>query len=187
VRQQAPGALLVRPLAHRRTTTNDWEEHDMLRILADGDGRLRLEDAAGAPVGWIHGRAIGFRGLETEQDAVRAAVAAWQALKSVVRRHYAGWPAYEPALDQLRLVHDGAYEWISDGQSPLARLHRPPADRAPDGGLAIEFLLPSYASEGVAIAAAQVMSQRLQDYVGRRPADSDTTAPSSSRVGTVPA
>jgi hypothetical protein len=28
----------------------------------------------------------------------------------------------------VRLVHDGAYEWVADGEHPLARLHRPPAD-----------------------------------------------------------
>jgi hypothetical protein len=107
-------------------------------------------------------------------------VAAWQALKSVLRRQYAGWPAYEPALDQLRLVHDGAYEWISDGMSPLARVLRPPADRAVAAGLAIEFVLPSYASEGVAVAAAQLMSQRLRDHVRRAPAVTDAAAPTSA-------
>jgi hypothetical protein len=142
----------------------------MIRVLADGEQRHRLEDAEGRLIGWIRRRAVGFRGFASERDAITAAVDGWRALESVLRREYAGWPRFEPAFDELRLVHDGAHEWISDGRTPLARLIRPPADGGSDGSFAIEFVLPSYASEGVAIAAAQVLARALQDHAQRRAA-----------------
>ena len=142
----------------------------MVKILADGEQRHRLEDADGNRIGWIRRRAIGFGGFQSERDAMAAAVDAWRGLESVLRRAYTGWPRFKPALDALRLVHDGAHEWISDGRTPLARLIRPPADAAADASLAIEFVLPSYASEGVAIAAAQVIARELEAHVQRRAA-----------------
>jgi hypothetical protein len=142
----------------------------MVRVLADGEQRHRLEDADGNHIGWIRRRAVGFRGFQSERDATAAAVDAWRALESVLRREYTGWPRFEPVLEALRLVHDGAHEWISDGRTPLARLLRPTADAPSDAPFAIEFVLPSYASEGVAIAAAQVVARALQDHAQRRAA-----------------
>jgi hypothetical protein len=142
----------------------------MLRFFADGELRHRLEDAAGRHVGWIRRHTIGFLGFASEHDAIAAAVDAWRGLESVLRRHYSGWPRFELELDELRLVHDGAHEWISDGRVPLARLIRPRADEASGGAFAIEFVLPSYATEGVAIAAAQMMARALDEHSLRRDA-----------------
>jgi hypothetical protein len=145
----------------------------MITVLADGDGRHRLEDATGRSIGWVRGRAIGFGGMGSEGGAVAAVVTAWPALTAALRRHYFGPPADEPAWDQLRLVHDGAYEWVSDGRRPLARLHRPTADRRDGdvggdlaGDFAIEFVLPSYATEGVAVAVALVVGTALRRHLG---------------------
>ena len=132
----------------------------MLRILSDGDDRYRLENEADMQIGWIAGRAIGFRGFLTEEEAKEGAIAAWRGLDLVLRRQYPGWPSYTPALDELRLVHDGAYEWIADGTSPIARLIRP-SRRAYDLSFGIELVLPSYASEGVAITAAHAVGAAL--------------------------
>lgn len=49
----------------------------MFSVLADGPGRYRVEDA-GAEVGWIRGRSIGFRGLRSEAEAIVAASAGWK-------------------------------------------------------------------------------------------------------------
>ncbi len=137
----------------------------MIRVLADGEQRHRLEDAEGRLIGWIRRRAVGFSGFASERHAVTAAAHGWRALESVLRREYAGWPRFEPALDELHLVHDGAHEWISDGRTPLARLIRPPADGGSDETtFAIEFVLPSFATEGVAIAAAQVVAKAVNDH-----------------------
>ena len=91
----------------------------------------------------------------------------------VLRRQYPGWPSYTPALDELRLVHDGAYEWFADGTSPIARLIRP-SRRAYDLSFGIELVLPSYASEGVAITAAHAVGAAL---AARADALAASTAP----------
>jgi hypothetical protein len=140
----------------------------MVRLVADGEQRYRLEDANGNPIGWIRRRAVGFGGFRSESDATVAAIDGWRALESVLRREYTGWPRFKPALDALHLVHDGAYTWISDGRTPVARLVRPTADAPADSPFAIEFVLPSYASEGVVIAAAQVIARVLRDHAQRR-------------------
>ena len=132
----------------------------MLRVLSDGDDRYRLENDDDVQIGWINGRAIGFRGFATEADAMAGAVVAWRALDLALRRQYPGWPSYTPALDALRLIHDGAYEWFVDGTSPIARLVRPQR-RAYDLTFGIELVLPSYASEGVAITAAHAVGAAL--------------------------
>ena len=137
----------------------------MLKIFADGEEAHRLEGPDGTVVGWVRGRGIGFRGFTSERQALTAAAAAWRALDAVLRRQFAGWPRHEPALDRLRVVHDGVYEWISDGDSALARLHR--LDTGAEFGrwLAIEFELPSFASEGIAVAAAQLVGEAIQKHV----------------------
>ena len=132
----------------------------MLKVLSDGDDRYRLENDADETMGWISGRAIGFRGFATEHEAKEGAVAAWRALELVLRRQYPGWPSYAPSLETLRLVHDGAYEWFADGTAPIARLIRP-RRRAYDLSFGIELVLPSYASEGVAITAAHAVGAAL--------------------------
>jgi hypothetical protein len=125
----------------------------MLKVLSEGDGRYRLEDSGGASIGWIRGSAIGFRGFVTEIDARDAAVAAWRSLSASLRGEYPGWPHHEPAFEQMRTIRDGAYEWFSDGTVPIARLLRPHG-RAYDSSYGIELVLPSYATEGVAITAS---------------------------------
>ena len=136
----------------------------MLNVHADGENRHRLEDHAGAQVGWIRGRAIGFTGIASERDALRAAATGSRALQVALRRHYPGWPQYEPALETLKLVHDGAYEWVSDGKVPLARLVRPFPSVGRDG-FGLEYVLPSFASEGVAITIAQALAHALQHHL----------------------
>jgi len=137
----------------------------MLKILSEGDAKHRVEDSTGTQIGWISGRAIGFRGFPTESDAREAAIAARRALDRALRQHYAGWPPYEPRLDQIRTMHDGAYEWLSDGTTPIARLLRPQR-RAYDHSFGVELVLPSYASEGVAITAAHRVATATTPYRG---------------------
>jgi hypothetical protein len=136
----------------------------MIRVLANGDDRHRLEDAAGRDIGWIRGRVIGFRGLESDAQAIDAVGAIWPVFDAALSRTYFGRPRQDVRVDELRLVHDGAYEWVSDGQHPLARLHRPRAGHRGDG-LAIELVLPTYANEGVAITIAQVVGRALQSHL----------------------
>ncbi len=60
-------------------------------------------------------------------------------------------------------THDGAYEWFYDGTKAIARLVRPrPGARERTFG--IELVLPSYASEGVAITASHGMARAIAPY-----------------------
>ena len=66
-------------------------------------------------------------------------------------------------------MHDGAYEWFYDGTAPVARLLRPQR-RAYDYSFGIELVLPSFASEGVAIAAAHSLARAIEPYRDASPA-----------------
>lgn len=128
----------------------------MIRFLGDGDGKYRLVNAGDEEVGWIRGRVIGFRGFDSEEHAVAAAVVGAEALGAFLERQTGRRHLPEPA-EPLRLVHDGAHEWISDGRVPVARLSRPPTSAAggdASGSFAIEFVLPMAATEATAIHAA---------------------------------
>jgi len=150
----------------------------MLKVLSEGDRRYRLEDSTNATVGWIRGTVIGFRGFVTEADARDAAIAAWRALGTSLRSEYPGWPRYEPAVQQVRTIHDGAYEWFSDGMMPIARLLRPQG-RAYDTSFGIELVLPSYSTEGVAITAARNLTFAIAPF---RDAPPKTVVDSSTEL-----
>jgi hypothetical protein len=170
-----------------RLHAHDITGEVMLKILSDGDNKHRVEDSAGTQIGWINGRTIGFRGFATEADAREATIAAWRAFEGALRQQYAGWPNYQPDLDQLRTMHDGAYEWFYDGTAPIARLLRP-QPRAYDHSFGIELVLPSYASEGVAIAAAQSVARAIEPYrdVSTTAISRPVAAAVSPRASTIP-
>jgi hypothetical protein len=147
-------------------------DETMIRVIEDGERRHRLEDRSGRHIGWIRGHVVGFRGLPSERRAVDSAFVAWQALEGALGKHYFGWKQPPVSRDRLKLVHDGAYEWVSDGDIPLARLYRPPADM-PQDSFAIEVVLPSFASEGAAICVAQTLGTAIAPY--RDDADSATS------------
>lgn len=137
----------------------------MVRALADGENRHRLENADGRDIGWIAQRTIGFRGFATERDAVKAAVDSWHALEGALNREYAGRPRTQVVADRVRIERDGDGECVSDGTTVLARLQRMPDDAPAGPSLAIELQLPTYATEGVAIAAAQVLARAIHDHL----------------------
>jgi hypothetical protein len=136
----------------------------MFNIIGDGEGRYRIMLGDEVTVGWLTSQAVGFRGMKTEAVAREAAIAAWQAMDGVLTNQYAGWPRREPRFDQMRISHDGAYEWFHDGSIPLARLLRPHR-RAFNATFGIELVLPTYATEGVGVAVAQAVAMAIVPLV----------------------
>jgi hypothetical protein len=131
-----------------------------LRILGAGERAYRLLDDHDREVGRIRGHAIRFGGFTTEREAMAAAAVGGRALATTLA--IGPQPAGRVPTD-LRLVHDGAYEWIASGSAPLARLHRPRTD-ATAGSFAIEYVLPQRTSDGTAISAAQVVHRALRAW-----------------------
>jgi hypothetical protein len=150
----------------------------MFSMLADGQGRYRLVADGGADAGWIRGKSIGFHGVRNEADAIEAASIGWRTLQALVHRGPAAGPREVVVHERLRLVHDGAYEWVSDGRVPLARLLRSSqpgahghdaigaAARAPRR-LAIEFVVPSWVAEHDMIPLAHALWRALTPLLGK--------------------
>jgi hypothetical protein len=136
----------------------------MFNIIGDGEGKYRIMLGDEVAVGWISDRAVGFRGMKTEAVAHEASIAAWQAMDAVLTNQYGGWPRREPRFDQMRITHDGAYEWFHEGTMPIARLLRPHR-RAFNATFGIELVLPSYATEGVAVSVAQSVARAIVPFV----------------------
>jgi hypothetical protein len=138
----------------------------MFKVFIDGnDDRLRLEDLEGRKVGWIRGHTIGFGGLPSEKIALRAVPEAWMVLETTLQRGYPGRAPRPVKKSNIDVVHDGAYEWVADGFRPLARLMRPHTGRNSEASYALEFMVPSYATQHVTIAAAQAVWQVLSQYI----------------------
>jgi hypothetical protein len=140
----------------------------MFKIFIDGnDDRLRLENQIGEKIGWIHAHTIGFGGINTEADAIAIAVDASQMVQRTLQRVYTGDTTSEPwPNSKIHLMHDGAYEWIVAGRRPLARLLRPHTERNAEDTFALEFLVPSYATQHVTIAVAHAIWDVLSSYAG---------------------
>jgi hypothetical protein len=144
----------------------------MFKVFIDGnDDRLRLEDLEGRDIGWIRGHTIGFGGLPTEKIAIQAVPEAWMALETTLQRGYPGRAPRPVKKSNIDVVHDGAYEWVADGFRPLARLLRPHTGRNYEASYALEFIVPSYATQHVTIAAAQSVWEALSDFIPVRTDD----------------
>jgi hypothetical protein len=161
----------------------NFTENVMFKVFIDGnDDRLRLENSAGQIIGWIRGHGFGFNGLPSEKAAVRAAIGAWRPLETTLQSGYPGRAPRPIRESNVALVHDGAYEWIADGYRPIARLLRPNTERNSEDSFALEFMVPSYATQHVTIAVAQavweVVSQYISSATTREPLPAD--APRSS-------
>ena len=149
----------------------------MLNVFETGDGSFRLASQRDEDVGWIRGDALGFGGIPTEADAIAAAVAGNQALTGYLERTLgASYPA-TPTTGRVKLAHDGAYEWVSRGPVPLARLYRPVGDDT-GRGFGVEFVLPSYVKEGALISLAQIIHHAItrKEAPSRSAADGLATA-----------
>lgn len=132
----------------------------MIKVLANGEGRFRLETRDGQAVGWIEGLRIGFGGFPTEEDVMQAVATGWPAFEAALAREYAGWPRRDVSPEALQIERREGGEYIVDGWESLARLMRPDSIR---GTLGFEMFLPSYATEGAAISVARSVAMALRE------------------------
>ena len=129
----------------------------MVAVFAHGDNAFRLVNAAGRDVGWIRPRTIGFGGFDSEHGARAAALDGAHALASCLKREFGVAHLELSERPRARIVRDGTNEWVVDGRVRVARLLRIAKSPARDEAFAIEFLLPPYATDAVAINAAQIV------------------------------
>ena len=150
----------------------------MLSIFDTGDAGFRLANQWDEDVGWIRGSALGFDGFDSEPEALEAAVAGSEALVGYIERMLGTGPQLDKPRGRVRLVHDGAYEWVTRGVQPLARLYRPERDHAQHRRrrtFGVEFVLPSYVKPGAAVSASQVVYHAIgQRSAAGAPAASGT-------------
>lgn len=140
----------------------------MLNVFETGEASFRLSDRHDADVGWVRDGAMGFGGFATEADATEAALAGSEALRVYLDRLSGTIKPEVGPKGRVRLVRDGAFEWVARGSVPLARLFRPVADGAPPRrqDFAVEFVLPSYVRAGAVIGAAQVVHHAIANRRG---------------------
>lgn len=131
-----------------------------LSVIDDGRGGFRL-DRDGHQVGWIEGRAVGFREFEGAKEARQAAGVAYGALRR--------WLARQRRMDLVpgsrRVLHtrrDGEITWLTLGDLRIGRIVAP-HERNPfgDGGYGFELDLPQLLQPINAISAAQVIHAAL--------------------------
>jgi hypothetical protein len=132
-----------------------------LNVIADGRGGFRL-DRGGQQIGWVEGRAVGFLGFDSANEARHAAGAAYGALR--------GWLARQRRMDLvpgsrravLHTRQEGGLTWLTLGGVAIGRIVEP-HERGPIGGAAygFELDLPPLLQPVNAISAAQVMDAAL--------------------------
>jgi hypothetical protein len=145
-------------------------------LVSEGDGKYRLESEWGELVGWIHGHAVGLNGFRSVAASMAAVPILVQALGAILEGEYPGRRRAEVDYDTMRLVHDGAYEWIAAGAVPLARLHRPRGGAQPNECFSVELVLPSYATEATVITAALAIADRREELLCGPPRSGGLTA-----------
>jgi len=136
-----------------------------LNIFEYGDGRFRLFHGE-HEVGWVEGRAIGFVGFDSEEAAVDAATAAYDALSSWLARQSREQP---PPRRRRRLgIRVANLErQLTLGGISIGRLVSGLDERtATHASHGFELMLPPRI--GAALSAAQVIHQALGRHRQRR-------------------
>jgi hypothetical protein len=130
------------------------------RVVSLGDGKHRLESISGRTVAWLRGHAVGVDGFESTAEALAAAPRLRRIVDEILGRAYTARhrPVRLPAA--LQLVHDGAHEWVAADRVPLARVLQPRTMGVSNESVALEFVLPSFASEAVALVIARALADQ---------------------------
>lgn len=144
-----------------------------LSIFEYGDGRFRLY-RGDREVGWVENRAVGFIGFASDEEAMRAATTAYDAL--------CGWLARQRRQDaaprrgrRLRVRSEGGERELVLGDAPIGRLLSGAADHAPDAtSHGFELLLPPRV--GAALTVAHILDQALVRHRTLRSLETAATA-----------
>jgi len=129
----------------------------MLAILAHGDDAFRLVDSMGRDVGWIRPKTIGFGSFGSEDAAAAAALEGARTLVRCLKREFGVVHLDLSDRPRVRTVRRADGDWIVDEQVRLARLLRVESRDGRGHEFAIEFELPRYANQAVAINLAQIV------------------------------
>lgn len=133
---------------------------------AHGGFLLHRNDEA---IGWVEGRAVGFRGFPDAEAALGAAEVAYRALRSWLAREQFPGPEVTREDAPLDRRTDGGVEWLTLDGVPVGRLVAPgdPAGAA-DATFGFELLLPRGVNTVAGIGAAQVIHNALVRWKGAR-------------------
>jgi hypothetical protein len=132
-----------------------------LSIFEYGDGRFRLFHGD-REVGWVEDRAIGFAGFDSDDDAVRAATVAYDALSDWLARQRRQEAAPRRGR-RLRLRMEGGEHRLTLGDVAVGRLVAGPADDVVQGSsCGFELLLPPRI--GAPLTVAHVLDLALQRH-----------------------
>jgi hypothetical protein len=185
-----------------QTTATPVEGSEMLQIMPQGDDAFRLVERGGRVVGWLRGATIRIGAFGSEREAVEAAVHGDRVLDAYLRGgarrtatpdpsrgddapwdvtpSHPGEAVTPPGVPPgLRMVHDGAYEWVVVGRRPVARLIRPstawsvggepgtppagdtrsrvPGPAGPERTFALEFVVPTSVASTTRLTLARIL------------------------------
>lgn len=134
------------------------------------------------PIGWVEGRAVGFRGFATRDHALEAARVGHRALSSWLARER-HTPAASDADGKLQTRRDGRLHWITVDGSPIGRLVDPDT-HAPVSvsSFGFELLLPPSVNAVGGISAAQIIWHALKQNDGGEPLERLHTAGDAERA-----
>ena len=148
-----------------------------LSIFEYGDGRFRLNHGD-REVGWVENRAVGFVGFSSEEEAVRAATTAYDALGSWLARQRRQEAAPRRGR-RLRVRSEAGDRQLMLGEVPIGRLVSGPVDQAPeDASYGFELMLPPRV--GAALTVAHIINQALVRHRALRSLESVPLEPADA-------
>jgi hypothetical protein len=155
-----------------------------LSVIADGRVGFQLH-REGEQVGWIEGRAIGFRGFESAKDAHQAASTAYGALRSWLARQRRTDLTPGSRRTVLHARRDHGVTWLTLGNVRIGRLIEPyHRDLISEGRYGFELDLPPLLQPVNAISAAQVIDAALARRAEARRLESlQAMSPESYAIG----
>lgn len=157
-----------------------------LKVFGSESSYFSLHNENDVPIGWIRDRTLGFRCFDSVPEARAAARIAYDVMIAACARIGVSSMASPVGNAPLRIVHDGASEWFTNGGMPIARLLPARADAAgdPTASYGIELIVPRgvgpVASIGIAQAIHVALERGRPTVLARRRAATERAATHSA-------